>query len=95
MVPKTTTFKQVKSQAAATRAKLKGEKSGDGAAAAEAAPVANGSSKKQKSIMNGTSGFPSRGRASIDGDPNSQLEMEMRQAARQGQGQDGDVDMTG
>ncbi|KAK1825700.1 DNA polymerase epsilon subunit C [Podospora conica] len=98
VVPKTTTFKQVKSQAAATRAKLKGEKSGAGAAAAGAdadvvPPNGHTSNKKQKSIMNGTNGFSSRGRLSLDGgDPSSQLEMEMemRQAAR-----DGDVDMTG
>jgi hypothetical protein len=46
--------------------------------------------------MNGTNGFSSRSRLSMDGgDPSSQLEMEMREAARQGQRQDGDVDMTG
>lgn len=104
MVPKTTTFKQVKSQAAATRAKLKGEKSGSGGAAAaaaaddaEAAPPnghSTSSNKKQKSTINGTNGFSSRSRMSMDGgDPSSQLEMEMREAARHGR--DGDVDMTG
>jgi hypothetical protein len=68
------------------------------AAEAEAAGPPNGSTsnKKQKSIVNGTNGFSSRSRLSMDGgDPSSQLEMEMREAARQGQRQDGDVDMTG
>ncbi|KAK3323653.1 histone-fold-containing protein [Cercophora scortea] len=68
VVPKTSTFKQVKSEAAATRAKLKGEKSADGTSDpagiiiddndADKRPsttrMPNG--KKQKSIINGSGG---------------------------------------
>ncbi|KAK0715886.1 histone-fold-containing protein [Lasiosphaeris hirsuta] len=106
IIPKTSTYKQVKSQAAVTRAKLKGEKSGPAGAAAagpadeeeDLAAMPNG--KKQKSIMNGaggnsTNGFSRSRVLSVDEDPNAQLEMEMRQAHRSRQSQDGDVDMTG
>ncbi|KAK3688357.1 histone-fold-containing protein [Podospora appendiculata] len=119
VVPKTSTFKQVKSEAAATRAKLKGEKSADGtststdpAAAAAAGIIIDDqdrplstrmpNGKKQKSIINGSSGQTngfSRARvlSSASEDPNAQLELEMRQAQRsQGTTNGGeDVDMTG
>lgn len=107
IIPKTSTYKQVKSQAAATRAKLKGEKSGPAGDAAagpvdddeDLASMPNG--KKQKSIMNGagsnsTNGFSrSRVLSSADEDPNAQLEMEMRQAHWSRPSQGGDVNMTG
>ncbi|KAK0629676.1 histone-fold-containing protein [Bombardia bombarda] len=101
VIPRTATYKEIKGQAAATRAKLKGEKT---AAAAGEGPEGNesqrkmlpngggGSGKKQKSIINGFS----RARAVLsEEDPNAQLEMEMRQAAEQSQNQteDEDVDM--
>ncbi|KAK5657768.1 hypothetical protein OQA88_2841 [Cercophora sp. LCS_1] len=90
IIPKTTTYKQVKSQAAAQRAKLKGEKGVGAAEGATEDGLANGK-KQQKSIMNGTNGL-SHNHMPLDEDPNTQLELEMRQASRH---QDGDVDMTG
>ncbi|KAK1750968.1 histone-fold-containing protein [Echria macrotheca] len=101
VVPKTTTYKQVKAQAAATRAKLKGEKAAGEGTADQVGQLSNG--KKKGGSVNGsgaagsssapTNGF-SRGRLLVDDDPSSQLELEMRQAQSQGDG-DGDVDMTG
>ena len=98
VIPKTAPYKQVKNQAAATRAKLKGEKTTDASAAGRAAedgePLLNG--KKQKSAVNGSANGFSRSRLlSTDEDPSSQLELEMRQAHRPRPSQDGDVDMTG
>jgi DNA polymerase epsilon subunit 4 len=98
IIPKTASYKAVKGQTAAARAKVSGDKTA-GAAAAEADRPTDGmpNGKRPKSIMNGN-GSPaangiSRGRVlSSDAvDPNDQLEMEMRQA----QQQDEDVDMTG
>ncbi|KAK0620392.1 histone-fold-containing protein [Immersiella caudata] len=98
VIPKTTTYKQVKNQAAATRAKLKGEKTAEAPDGRED-DVEQPNGKKQKSIMNGTgtgssstNGF-SRAQVLSDEDPSSQLELEMRQAQRAPG--DGDVDMTG
>ena len=104
IIPKTTSYKEVKGKTAAARARVSGEK-GDKAAAAAAAAAAteddrptegmpNG--KRPKSIMNGTAspanGLSRAGVLSSDAiDPNDQLETEMRQA----QQQDEDVDMTG
>jgi len=100
------TYKQIKGQASATREKLQRE---NAAAAAEGGgngtsvatvgeELFNG--KKVKAGVNGaafavvmpTNGV-SRGRSSLGDDPNSQLEMEMRQAHESQDG--GDVDMTG
>ncbi|KAJ9148986.1 hypothetical protein NKR23_g4496 [Pleurostoma richardsiae] len=96
-IPKMAPYKQIKDQAAATRAHLRGEKAGEGTQAQHS----NG--KKQKSTVNGARRSmssangtgPSRGPGAEE-DPNAQLEMEMemRQAAGAG-GDDGDVDMTG
>lgn len=94
VIPKTTTYKQIKSQAAATRAKLRGEKPVDaGQGQPDITEQPNG--KKQKSLTNGTGTASMNGasRPSLEGDPNSQLELEMRQAQRASG--DGDVDMTG
>lgn len=103
VVPKTTPYSQIKSQAAAQRAKLTG---GTAAAAAEAA-AANGpgdlegqANVKKPKLLNGTieNAFAKSRVLAPEGpaDPNSQLQMEMEQ--RQGQGQQlggEDVDMTG
>lgn len=77
----------MKDQAAATRAKLKGEKKA-GAVAEEPAGLPNG--KKQKT--NGHANGVAAQKIMADDDPSAQLEMEMRQAER---GHDGDIDMTG
>ncbi|KAK4246449.1 histone-fold-containing protein [Corynascus novoguineensis] len=99
VIPKTTSYKEVKGKAAAARARMSGEKTAGTAAAEEDRPadgVPNG--KRSKSIMNGTASPAanglSRGRvlSSDVVDPSDQLEMEMRQAQ---QHHDGDVDMTG
>lgn len=102
IIPKTTSYKEVKGKTAAARARVSGEKSGKAAAAAAAAAeddrptegMPNG--KRPKSIMNGTApsanGLTRVGVLSSDAiDPNDQLQTEMRQA----QQQDEDVDMTG
>ncbi|KAK4041724.1 hypothetical protein C8A01DRAFT_45157 [Parachaetomium inaequale] len=98
IIPKTTSYKEIKGKTAAARARVSGEKTA-GAAAAEDERPADGmpNGKRPKSIMNGAAspaanGF-SRGRVlSSDAvDPNDQLETEMKQA----QQNDEDVDMTG
>ncbi|KAF7553970.1 hypothetical protein G7046_g6941 [Stylonectria norvegica] len=79
IVPKTVPYKKVKATAAATRARLRGEKTLDDKLATTI-PVANGASK---SIVNGDAGLPavkSKGE-DVAEDPNDQLELEMRQAA--------------
>ncbi|KAK4155029.1 hypothetical protein C8A00DRAFT_42336 [Chaetomidium leptoderma] len=98
IIPKTTSYKEVKGKTAAARARVSGEKSGKAAAGEDERPtdgMPNG--KRPKSIMNGN-GSPaanglsrSRVLSSDAVDPNDQLEMEMRQAEQH----DGDVDMTG
>ncbi|KAK0641645.1 histone-fold-containing protein [Cercophora newfieldiana] len=98
VIPKTTPYKQIKAQAAATRAKLKGEKSA-GAAEGDHDVSEQPNGKKQKSTVNGTGGGSSTNGVSrqsllSEGDPSSQLELEMRQAQRAAPG-DGDVDMIG
>lgn len=102
IIPKTTSYKDIKGKAAAARARLKGEKAG--AAGEDDRPtdgfMPNG--KKPKSIiMNGsgpsppTNGFSrSRVLSSDAAEPNAQLEADMIQARSQG-GNDNDVDMTG
>ncbi|KAL2019291.1 hypothetical protein VTK56DRAFT_9758 [Thermocarpiscus australiensis] len=102
VIPKTTPYKEVKSKAAATRAKLNGQKPA-GAAGEEERPtdgVPNG--KKPKSILNGSGPSPllngfsrSRVLSTEAADPSSQLELEMSQAQQSHGGQDGDVDMVG
>jgi DNA polymerase epsilon subunit 4 len=99
IIPKTTSYKEVKGKAAAARARVSGEKSGKAAtAAAEEDRPTEGmpNGKRPKSIMNGNApsanGLTRVGVLSSDAiDPNDQLETEMRQA----QQQDEDVDMTG
>ena len=99
IIPKTTSYKEIKGKTAAARARVTGDKTAGAAAAEDDRPadgVPNG--KRAKSIMNGAAssaanGFPPRGRVlSSDAvDPNDQLETEMKQA----QQNDEDVDMTG
>lgn len=90
VVPKTATYRQVKDQAAATRAKLKGEKKTTDESAAAGMP--NG--KRQKSVASAgdANGRPASRAALGDDDPSAQLELEMRQARQEG---DEDVAMTG
>jgi hypothetical protein len=85
----------VKDQAAATRAKLQGEKkAGAGATAVGEEPAAAaGQPNGKKHKTNGhANGVAAPAKILADDDPSAQLEMEMRQAQR---GTDGDVDMTG
>jgi hypothetical protein len=95
VIPKTSSYKEIKAKAAAARARVSGEKAAGTAAAEDERPtdgMPNG--KKAKSAVNGSgANGVSRGRvlSSDAADPNDQLEMEMRQA----QQTDGDVDMTG
>ncbi|KAG7287696.1 hypothetical protein NEMBOFW57_007209 [Staphylotrichum longicolle] len=101
IIPKTTSYKEIKAKAAAARARVSGEKTAAAAAAVEDERPTDGApnGKRQKSIMNGNgapppaaNGFTRVRVLSSDAvDPNDQLEMEMRQA----QEQDGDVSMTG
>lgn len=97
VIPKTTPYSKVKDQAAATRAKLKGEKKAGAAAgdAGEEPPAGQPNGKKHKTNghANGVVAVAAAApKILADDDPSAQLEMEMRQAER---GQDGDVDMTG
>jgi hypothetical protein len=99
IIPKTTSYKEIKGKTAAARARVSGEKTAGAAAAEDERPtdgMPNG--KRPKSIMNGRTASPTanglpRGRVlSSDAvDPNDQLETEMKQA----QQNDEDVDMTG
>lgn len=90
VVPKTTSYSKVKDQAAATRAKLQGEKKAGAGVVGEAAAGGLPNGKKPKT--NGhANGVPAQ-KMLADDDPSAQLEMEMRQAQRS---QDEDVDMTG
>lgn len=99
IIPKTTSYKEIKAKAAAARARVNGEKAAGAAAAGEDERPTEGmpNGKRQKSIMNGNgapaaNGFTRVRVLSSDAvDPNDQLEMEMRQA----QEHDGDVSMTG
>ncbi|KAK0722072.1 hypothetical protein B0T26DRAFT_825247 [Lasiosphaeria miniovina] len=98
VIPKTTTYKQIKVQAAATRAKLKGDKAAAAAAAAAAAGTGTGTGTSKHKGINGsvssskTNGVSSRRRVlSLDADPSAQLELEMRQA--HSAARDEDVDM--
>ena len=106
VIPRTQPLKRIKEQAAATQAKLRGER-GPGAPAAEGEEVRrmpNG--KKQRSIVNGTgggsgggggagisvNGFGPSSRMLVDEDPDEQLQLEMRRADREARG-DEDVVM--
>ncbi|KAL2153421.1 hypothetical protein VTH82DRAFT_4576 [Thermothelomyces myriococcoides] len=101
VIPKTASYKEVKSKAAAARARINGETPAATASADADRPsdsLPNGKRSKS-SIMNGSGGSASangasRGRVqSSDAvDPSDQLATEMRQAQ---QHRDGDVDMTG
>ncbi|KAK4099621.1 histone-fold-containing protein [Parathielavia hyrcaniae] len=96
VIPKTTSYKEVKAKAAAARARVSGGKGGGKAAAEGERPTDGGlpNGKRPKTVVNGNgvNGL-SRGRvlSSDAADPNDQLETEMREAHRN----DGDVDMTG
>ncbi|KAL2173809.1 histone-fold-containing protein [Thermothelomyces heterothallicus CBS 202.75] len=100
VIPKTASYKEVKSKAAAARARINGETPAATASAETDRPtdgLPNG--KRSKSTINGsapsaTANGASRGRvqSSDAADPSDQLETEMRQAQ---QHHDGDVDMTG
>jgi DNA polymerase epsilon subunit 4 len=84
VIPRTAPYKQIKEQAAAAQAKVRGEKS----AADETAQP--GSAKKPKSAVNGAGagrssaeiiGFGPASRVlAADEDPDAQLQMEMRRA---------------
>ncbi|OIW31801.1 hypothetical protein CONLIGDRAFT_629488 [Coniochaeta ligniaria NRRL 30616] len=87
VIPKTTSYSKVKDQAAAARAKLKGEKK-TGVVGEEPAGLPNGKKHKTNGHANGVAAP----KILADDDPSAQLEMEMRQAER---GHDEDVDMTG
>ncbi|KAL2133316.1 hypothetical protein VTI74DRAFT_2546 [Chaetomium olivicolor] len=101
MIPKTTSYKEVKAKTAAARARVSG--GGDkpaGAAADDDRPregMPNGKKPKSAAVNGGSGSATTNGISRVrilssDAiDPNDQLEMEMRQA----QGHDGDVDMTG
>lgn len=98
VVPKTTSYREIKSKVAAARARVGGEK-GAGAATEDDRPAeALPNGKRAKPTVNGnaspaTNGLSrSRVLSSDAADPNDQLELEMRQAQRS---HDGDVDMAG
>ncbi|SPQ20110.1 a518153d-3356-4710-a344-60fe39a3100c [Thermothielavioides terrestris] len=101
VVPKTTTYREIKGKAAAARARVTGEKVPEGAAAADERPsdaMPNG--KRAKPTVNGNAppaaanGLSrSRVLSSDAADPSDQLELEMRQAQRAND--DEDVDMAG
>lgn len=94
----------MKERAAATRAKLRGDKPAEDGDRPDGLVLPNGKKQKQKSTVNGlvngsagSAAGPSLaggGNGALqagDEDPSAQLEMEMRQARVH----DGDVDMTG
>lgn len=85
IVPKTVPYKKVKASAAATQARLRGEKTvQDGSKP----PATSNGNSKGKVLNGGTHKTDEKME-----DPNDQLELEMRQAA--GANRDGDVAMTG
>jgi DNA polymerase epsilon subunit 4 len=92
VIPKTTSYSKVKDQAAATRAKLQGDKKAGGAGVVGEEPPAAGLPNGKKHKTNGHANGVAAQKMVADDDPSAQLEMEMRQAQR---GHDGDVDMTG
>ncbi|KAK3938791.1 hypothetical protein QBC46DRAFT_389403 [Diplogelasinospora grovesii] len=103
VIPKTTPYKAIKVQAAATRAKLTGQKT---AAAAPTTGPSKETDERDAALPNGkkarTSGANGSGTfarerllSSSDGDPSAQLELEMRQAQRSTGQQEEDVDMDG
>ncbi|KIL93574.1 hypothetical protein FAVG1_03556 [Fusarium avenaceum] len=87
VVPKTIPYKNIKASAKATQARLRGDNNNN--QTIESA-MANGANK---SIVNGSSMGASAHLNDVQDDPNSQLEMESRQA--DGANRDGDVAMTG
>ncbi len=104
VIPKAQSYKKIKEQAAARRAKVQGFNGPKNAAAGEstaAPPAATANGKKSKVAVNGAAGAngagassaPGSRRATLDAeDPSAQLELEMRQAHA---GDDEDVEMTG
>jgi DNA polymerase epsilon subunit 4 len=86
VVPKTIPYKNIKASAKATQARLRGDNNNQTIESA----MANGANK---SLVNGNSMGASAHLNDLQDDPNSQLEMESRQAA--GANRDGDVAMTG
>ena len=106
VIPKAQSYKKIKEQAAARRAKVQGLNGPQNAAAAAAgestaAQPANGKKSKAAAALNGTAGAngagassaPGSRRATLDAeDPSAQLELEMRQAHA---ANDEDVEMTG
>ncbi len=103
VIPKAQSYKKIKEQAAARRAKVQGLNAPKNAAAGESgdAPPAAANGKKSKAAVNGAVGAngagassaPGSRRATLDAeDPSAQLELEMRQAQA---ADDEDVEMTG
>lgn len=86
-MPKTIPYKNIKASAKATQARLRGDNNNN--QTIESA-MANGANK---SLVNGNSMGASAHLNDVQDDPNSQLEMESRQAV--GANRDGDVAMTG
>ncbi|WZH41515.1 histone-fold-containing protein [Fusarium acuminatum] len=86
VVPKTIPYKNIKASAKATQARLRGDNNNQNIESA----MANGANK---SLVNGNSMGASAHLNDVQDDPNSQLEMESRQAV--GANRDGDVAMTG
>ncbi|KAK4126618.1 histone-fold-containing protein [Parathielavia appendiculata] len=96
VIPKTSSYKEVKAKATAARARVSGSKATGTSAAEDERPtdsMPNG--KRPKTVLNGNgvNGLSRGARvlSSDAADPNDQLETEMRQAHQD----DGDVDMTG
>ncbi|CEI68877.1 hypothetical protein FVEN_g11182 [Fusarium venenatum] len=87
VVPKTVPYKHIKAAAKATQARLQGE---NGSNQTINFPVANGTKKPH---VNGSSMGASTHLNDGQNDPNTQLELEVRQAS--GANRDGDVSMTG
>ncbi|RGP78460.1 histone-like transcription factor and archaeal histone family [Fusarium longipes] len=87
VVPKTVPYKHIKATAKATQARLQGDNSSNQTINF---PVANGA---KKPLVNGSSTGTSAYVNDGQNDPNSQLELESRQAG--GMSQDRDVAMTG
>ncbi|GKU03499.1 histone transcription factor and archaeal histone family protein [Fusarium langsethiae] len=87
VVPKTVPYKHIKAAAKATQARLQGDNSGNQTINF---PVANGAKKPH---VNGSSMGASAHLNDGQNDPNTQLELEVRQAS--GANRDGDVSMTG
>ncbi|KAK9424348.1 putative Histone-fold-containing protein [Seiridium unicorne] len=107
LVPKTVKFKDIKAAAAATRASLRGERSGDNAEEEEPrAPIPNGTKKHKasasRSSLNGNidigsmlgngNGARPRGQSDADDGPADPND-QLQLEMRQAEGNDGDVEM--